>query len=257
MKILRLSTLSLILAIAVITLGISTDVWAAPGACSGPKSDRDPECGAGGQPNNDTTDCQIDFSVEFTAGNVILGDGLGAYPDPLDSKDKSGGETGSGPGFRFDTNGKMQVDTVRDRRWLEINPVAVPDFGGLNNVEHFSGADFRFHLPAGGLDLCSLSVGVPGFVPMVLAFADDGGTEWSLLYDCIFHDTSPIGTTGHSDKAQVTRTVGNAGEWQSGDKWTITGTDACLISSHNYATATVDLEQDNLPATFEMKITAE
>ena len=210
---------------------------------------------------SDTADCQIHFSVKFSAGNVIagnviLGDGLGAYPDPLDSKDKSGGGTGSGPGFRFDTNGKMQVDTVRDRRWLEINPVQVPDFS-----MHMSGADFRFHLPFGGLDLCSLDATVSGeesgmMVPMILAFADDGGTEWALLYDCIFHDTNPIGT-GFSDKAQVTRTVGNAGEWQSGDKWTITGTDACLISSHNYATATPILKIPDLPATFEMIITAE
>jgi len=217
---------------------------------------------------SDTSDCQIDFSVEFRDGltDVVISDGLSdsgymndvyQYPDrDVDSKDKSGAGTSSGPGFRFDTNGKMQVDTARDRRWLEINPVQVP-----GSSMHMSGADFRFHLPFGGLDLCSLSVGVPGFVPMTLGFVDDGGQEWVLLYDCIFHDTAPIIDSGKGagirEKVKVTRNEGGAGGWTKGDTWTITGTDACLITGNNYATATPVLEITNLPADFEMTIKAE
>ena len=250
-----------ILLLLPILLGFSINSWAAPGECSGPKEDRPDQCGGGGQPNNDTTDCKIDFSVEFTPSNVILSDGKGAYPDPADSKDKSGGGTHSGPGFRFDTNGTQRLETARDTRWLEINPVPVPDFGGMNNFEHFSGADFRFHLPAGGLDLCSLDKNGSGDVPMILAFVDDGGTQWALLYDCIFHDTAPIKDSTKGDgsrvKVTVTRNKGDAGGWTKGDTWTITGTDACLISSDNYATSTPVLQAANLSADFEMTIEAQ
>ena len=122
-----------------------------------------------------------------------------------------------------------------------------------------SGADFRFHLPFGGLDLCSLdaTTGVPadasGMVPMTLRFADDGGQEWLLLYDCIFHSTAPI-TTGSASQATVTRMAGAAGGWSITDWWTIEGTDACLISSGNYATATDATQIGNLDADFHMTI---
>ncbi len=39
MSILRLLTLSLTLAMAVVALGVSADGWAAAGVCSGPKAD--------------------------------------------------------------------------------------------------------------------------------------------------------------------------------------------------------------------------
>lgn len=266
MNILRLSTLSLILGIAVITLGTSADGWAAPGPCSGPKDGRDPECGAGDQPVNDTSDCQIDFSVKFSEGPayVVESDGLSdetyQYPDlGVDSRDKSWAGAGPGAGFRFDTNGKQLVDTARDKRWLQIEPVLVPIYGSM----HMSGADFRFHLPFGGLDLCSLDAKDLGTVPMILLFADDGGQEWKLLYDCIFHDTSPIidpdpdKGAGSRNQVTVTRNKGTAGGWTAGDTWTITGSNACLILATDYATATPVLEHADLSADFEMTIEAQ
>ena len=251
-----LATFSLATAIAVMTLGYATPVFAEPPECKGPNKGEDNCNGGDGKPKNDTSGCQIDFSVTFATDKFILGDG-GAYPDPDDSKDKSGGGTGAGPGFRFDTNGKGPLESARDTRFLEIEPMSsVP---GHPDVDYLSGADFRFHLPIGGLDLCSLdAAGPPGEVPMTLGFVDDGGTEWMLLYDCIFHDTNPI-DGGSRVKVTVTRTLKQdaAGGWAVGDTWTITGTDACLISRNNYATATPDLQIDNLAANFKMTIKAQ
>ncbi len=53
MKILRLSTLSLLLAIAVMTLGVSVNGWAGPSECSGPKDARPDSCNVGAPPSND------------------------------------------------------------------------------------------------------------------------------------------------------------------------------------------------------------
>ena len=251
-----LVTFSLATAIAVMTLGYATTAYPArAGACD--EEPPHPSCkddDTGGKPKNDTSDCQIDFSVTFATNNLIFGDRDGGvpYPDPDDSKDKSGGGTGAGPGFRFDTNGKGPLESARDTRFLEITSVSVPDHG----VNHVSGADFRFHLPFGGLDLCSLAAGASGEVPMTLGFVDDGGTEWMLLYDCIFHDTNPIGT-GSRVKVTVTRNEGAEGGWEKEDTWAITGTDACLISRNNYATATSILEIEELSADFEMTIEAQ
>ena len=266
MNILRLSTLSLTLAIAVMTLGYANVASAEPPDCTDPSSH--PSCkddDTGGKPKNDTSDCQIDFSVTFATDLFhrkypIFGDSgsIVPYPDPDDSKDKSGGETGAGPGFRFDTNGKGPLESARDTRFLEINSVLVPGYGS----KHVSGADFRFHLPSGGLDLCALEANTSGNVPMTLRFVDDGGTEWMLLYDCIFHDTNPIINMYSDDEISreqviVTRNEGAAGGWTKGNTWTITGTDACLISGDNYATATPDLKSADLPADFEMTIEAQ
>ncbi len=55
MNISRLSTLSLALAIAVITLGVGANGWAAPGECTGKKTDRDPECSVDDPPETTFT----------------------------------------------------------------------------------------------------------------------------------------------------------------------------------------------------------
>jgi len=260
-----LVTFSLATAVAVMTLG-----YANPSFANKPDDDGMHNHGGDGKSKNDTSDCQIDFSVTFDTNKLIRGDRGGSvpYPDPADSKDKSGGGTGAGPGFRFDTNGKGPLESARDTRFLVIKPEpSVPGHGG---IDHLSGADFRFHLPIGGLDLCSLDAtasddtNASGEVPMTLGFVDDGGTEWMLLYDCIFHDTNPIIEANASgeqvasrERVTVKRNAGAAGGWSRGNTWTITGTKACLISRNNYATATPVLEIKNLDADFIMTIEAQ
>ncbi len=203
--------------------------------------------------NSETVDCKIDFSVKFRddTSDRILSDGIagGVYPDPNAQKDKSGAGTHSGPGFRFDTNGSQKLEGAGGTRELETHVIPM---GSTS-----SGVDFRFHLNSGGLDLCSLDGGgAPGTVPMILAFADDSGEEFALLYGCIKHDATPF-TGGGGSPVDVTRTGGDADTWAPGDTWTIEGGQACLITSNNYATATDMLIDNDVDASFQMTITAQ
>ncbi len=83
MNISRLSTLSLTLAIAVITLGVSVNGWAAPGECTGKKSDRDPDCDVDDPPqttftvNMEVTSIRTPIAVMCTS-TTESGGGLGA-----------------------------------------------------------------------------------------------------------------------------------------------------------------------------------
>jgi hypothetical protein len=83
MNILRLSTLSLTLAIAVVMLGVSVNAWAGPGECTGKKSDRDPDCDVDDPPqttftvNMEVTSVKTPIAVMCT-GTTESGGGLGA-----------------------------------------------------------------------------------------------------------------------------------------------------------------------------------
>ena len=206
-----------------------------------------------GAGKSETVDCKIDFSVQFRddGSDRVLSDGVagGVYPDPNNRRDKSAAGTHSGPGFRFDTNGSQKLEGAGGTRELEIHVIPM---GSTS-----SGVDFRFHLNSGGLDLCSLAGGgAPGTVPMILAFADDSGEEFALLYGCIKHDATPF-TGGGGSPVDVTRTGGDADTWAPGDTWTIEGGQACLITSNNYATATDVLIDNDVDASFQMTITAQ
>ena len=72
MNILRLSTLSMTLAIAVITLGVGANGWAAPGDCTGKKSDRDPECNVDDPPETTFTG-DIVVTSNLTASVICTG----------------------------------------------------------------------------------------------------------------------------------------------------------------------------------------
>ena len=63
MNILRLSTLSLSLAIAVFALGASVDSWAGPDDCKGKKSERPPECNVSDPPETTFT---VNIEVDST-----------------------------------------------------------------------------------------------------------------------------------------------------------------------------------------------
>ena len=83
MNISRLSTFSLALAFAVVTLGVSVNGWAAPGECTGKKSDRHPDCDVDDPPqttftvNMEVTSLKTPIAVMCT-GTTESGGGLGA-----------------------------------------------------------------------------------------------------------------------------------------------------------------------------------
>ena len=122
-------------------------VEAKPKKCDDPTA---PGCrGGGGGNGDDTKGCKIDFNAVFD-DDVI--DGVksvgGAY---FDGEERMMIRTGSGPGFRFDTNGGSQkLEGAGGVRELEL---IVPYFKGSSNSSIFSGVDLRFDLSDGGLDL--------------------------------------------------------------------------------------------------------
>ncbi len=73
MNILRLSTLSMTLAIAVITLGVGANGWAAPGECSGPKDARPESCNASSDPRETTFTGNILVSSNLTTAVFCTG----------------------------------------------------------------------------------------------------------------------------------------------------------------------------------------
>ncbi len=255
MNILRLTILSLTLAMAVITLSYVTPAFAN-------KPDGNGNHNHGGGDGGGKNECKMSFDVVFRddpIDDVVVSDGDGVYPNPA-TKDKTFA-IGGGGGFRFDTNGNSQkingAGGTRELRFLHVPVPGSPDFS--------SGVDLRFQRNVPRLELCSLDKNDVGTIPVTLAFADNNGDEWLLLYDCIFHsgdtilrpDGSPA--SPNSVPVDVTRTRQQvpADPWTAGDTWTIEGTTACLISATNWATGTPLLAVSDIPALFEMTITAQ
>ncbi len=177
MNILRLSTLSLTLVMAVITLGASADGWAAPGECSGPKADRPAACDDGEGGGDTNLRAKFDLTIEPTSTistiNYIIPDGGGVYED--NSKDRVQVGTGSGPGFRFDTNTQ---NTSKLPRYMKARLVFMTVTGLVTDIKDYE-IDFRFNQTT-GLDLGSLDTQVGGSCP---AGDDcDGTVAASLKY---------------------------------------------------------------------------
>ena len=188
-----------------------------------------PGCGGGGGgKGDDTTACKIDFDAKFRdtgTDGVKSDDGVMSDGDPVfyrDGEQRMMIRTGSGPGFRFDTNGGSQkLEGAGGVRELALT---VPYFESSGNSLISSGVDLRFDLSAGGLDLCSLNVDATGEVGLNILFEDNGGTKWTVKYSAGCADE--YGTS--SSPVDVTRTgerVGNVGV----DTWTIEGVTACLF----------------------------
>ena len=95
---------------SILTFSLSTEIASAHGQeCKGPHKG-DPGCG-------DNLQFTFDLTIEITHRQFILSDN-GSYPDS--TKDHVGVFTGSGPGFRFDTN--LQ-NTNKLSRWLKARHV--------------------------------------------------------------------------------------------------------------------------------------
>jgi len=169
----------------------------------------------------DGTDCKLKFTVTFTDGSGRLrSDGGGAY---VDGVDKVVAFTGSGSGFRLDTNGGSQkLEGAGTVRRLRIDLTGVPDAPFQDALK---GIDLRFFLGDGGLDLCSL--GATGEVGLTVAFEVLGATnnQMTLTYGV---PASPGGPpSGY--KVVVTRT--------GAESWRIEGEKADLRDGALYGTA--------------------
>ena len=147
----------------------------------------------GGGGGDKTQDCQIRF--DLTLGTltdpVVRSDNGELYKDGLD---RVSVHTGSGDGFRFDTNGGSQkLEKNNDIRRVTLDftgtgPEHDTNFKSLmkkvDGVPIPKGIDLRFTKDKGGLklDLCALDVYESGTVSVALTFLDLEGSVWTLRY---------------------------------------------------------------------------
>lgn len=192
--------------------------------------------GSQGQGKKTTSKCQISFTVTFSdaSSDKLTSDGLGPY---VDGQDKIMASTGSGPGFRLDTNGGSQkLEGAGGFRTLCIDFVDVTTVPPAPFDGACKGIDLRFFLKDGGLDLCSLEVDSPATVGLHVAF-EHLGEPWQLSYGIPeTQDGGPI----IGQRVDVTRT--------GTDTWTISGQTAGLRSGDLYGTVVAD----NLTMPFTM-----
>ena len=147
MNILRLSTLSLTLVMAVITLGYVNSSSAAPKTC-----EEHPRPSCDGEGGGDTNlRAKFDLTIESTDPRYIRSD-TGVYTDSSKKHVQVG--TGSGPGFRFDTN-TQNVSNLS--RWMSARFVYMTVTDDTPPTLPYE-IDFRFNQRI-GLDLGSLDEG--------------------------------------------------------------------------------------------------
>jgi hypothetical protein len=95
----------------------------------------------------------------------------------VNKQDNVQASTGQGDGFRFDTDGSLQLETAKDKRRVRLDFTA----GYEQHATTLKGVDFRF----GGdlLNLCAIPEGSSGTVPTVLSFASSvNGVLSRLVY---------------------------------------------------------------------------
>ena len=140
--------------------------------------------------------CIVGFTLTLVGTNPVRSDGLGSY---IDETDNVLAFTGSGDGFRFDTEGSQRLESASDIRRVTL------DFTGTGFEQHattLKGIDFRF---SGGLNLCTMPTTTSATVPAQLTFASSvNGQSARLLYggitpggghDCGAQGVSPLTVT--------------------------------------------------------------
>lgn len=115
----------------------------------------------------------FDFDVDDMAGDGVSNDLLGNYV----------AGTGSGPGFRLDTNGSIKLERNNDTRFINIdfNVAGVCDENGDFPTAAFctlmKGVDLRFDRDIEPLNLCELDDNQTGLVSLKFTFeAEPGNT---------------------------------------------------------------------------------
>jgi hypothetical protein len=201
-------------------------------------ADSDCSEGTGSEPA-----CQIDFDAVFDDLGLdgVRSDGKGAYS----------AFTGSGPGFRLDTNGSQKLERKNDDRKVTIDFSSQPCSGGwFENVgfcEELKGIDMRFDLTTGGLDLCSLPAGgESGSVTLHLGFLAADNSSRVLSYGCLAGEGGPV--IGNSAEAAVARIDGTT--------WYITGQSACLRDGGIFGSIVDGTDDNPLSVPFGLTITA-
>ncbi len=217
--------------------------------------------GNGGQTANE---CQIGFDVLFrdamTADGLLFTDGVvsddrGLYRNKVD---KVMALTGSGPGFRLDTNGGSQkLEGAGGTRELciDLDEDGVIEQGEVGDpTDECSGGGLGFNQSGVdgnvGLDLCSLQKGDSGRVGVGIGFLLNGERhKLSYVDGCPDRDGSHQSNTASS--ATVTRTKAVA-DGDDVDEWTVVGETACLREGGIFGPSLGDVT-----APFEMTLTAQ
>ena len=174
---------------------------------------------------DDTTqECQIGFDLTLDDTQPVRSDGGDQYQDAIDKVQVS---TGSGPGFRFDTNGNQKLQGRNDTRLVTLDFTGTAG-EGLTDPNVPTGIDFRFDIQPSansdeGLNLCALDInnGV-GTVSAKIRFAVPGTKEgYRLRYGGITSTGNDCGALG-VEEIKVTR----KGEttWEL-----VSGPTACLL----------------------------
>ncbi|MDX1382789.1 MAG: hypothetical protein R3190_04040 [Thermoanaerobaculia bacterium] len=204
----------------------------------------DPDCGGddGGSGGGGQGKCQIDFVATFAdaVDDGVRSDGGGSYP----------AATGSGPGFRLDTNGKPQLEKPNDDRKVILDFGAnqgcaggwADDLGFCNSSK---GINMVFDLTFAPLDLCSLDPGgAAGEVSLHIAFLAADGDRKTLTYGCLAAPEGP--PLGTSVPAMVSR--------ESASTWHIAGDTACLRDGGLYDPIVDGTDADPLVMPFLLTI---
>ena len=171
-----------------------------------------------------TQECQIGFDLTLDDSKPVRSDGGDQYQDAIDKVQVS---TGSGPGFRFDTNGNQKLQGRNDTRLVTLDFTGTAG-EGLTDPNVPTGIDFRFDIQPSansdeGLNLCALDInnGV-GTVSAKIRFAVPGTKEgYRLRYGGITSTGNDCGALG-VEEIKVTR----KGEttWEL-----VSGPTACLL----------------------------
>ena len=237
-----LSLLTVVLATGLAWIGCSTDAGPlASGSDASTSDERVPlakkggDSGGGGGKGGgkgETSGCQITFDATFddAPDDKVRSDGMGPYQD---GEQKVIVFTGSGPGFRLDTNSSQKLEGAKGFRELCMDFTGT----GLGLGVECSGGDLRFSKFLGGLDLCALDpAGGSGEVGLDIHFALDSGETRRLSYDCRTPDGDPVGST-------VPVTVTRLDEFT----WTVEGETACLSEPDGYFDPPPDMDDLSMP----------
>lgn len=240
MSILRLSTLSLTLAIAFVTLGVSADGWAAAGVCSGPKADRPAECdddGGGGGGGDGTMPATVTF--RDAVGDRVMSDGNGSYIDGIKNVSASIGHEGS---FNLSlTKAKKQAlrPLVFDFSECVGGPCNAPPC--FDECTLVTGG-----VTGGGENLSAMSfpegTGVEALI-VVVNFGDENERVFSLHFDASnFFDADPVCPSADADVRRIDLNT-----------WEIEGQTACLVRPGGARDAAAVRGTYNMP--FKMTVT--
>ncbi len=236
MNILRLSTLSLTLAIAFVTLGYVNSSSAAPKTCA-----EHPRPSCDGEGDSDTNlRAKFDLFIGTTVPQYILSD-TGSYPNSSKKHVQVG--TGSGPGFRFDTN-TQNVSNLS--RWMSARFVYMTVIDDTPPTLPYE-IDFRFNQRI-GLDLGSLDVGESETVAASLQYFGgnqvvgfDALNNGILGFGALNAATPPEAEDCLSDSGPITVTRNTPTQWTLESR--PNGTKACRFAID----ANGDIECSHLP----------